>query len=152
MRKPKIRIFFFKNPQSLHYIWTFDYLYLKNASSEGSKVKCSFYTRIGNLDHSGIRCFAQLFSSKKNVQVAIQPFTKKVLSVKVFERLVELLITTDGDLRGMKQSGGAQTIIDEELVKKVKDLVDSKVLRKQFVSITDIWTTLQIIPSTALKS
>ena len=50
---------------------------------------------------------------------------RKVPSVKAFEGLVERFITTDGELRGMKQSGGAKTIIDEDLVKKVKDLVDS---------------------------
>ena len=77
MRKLKIHNFFFKNPQSLYYIWTFDYLYLKNASSEGSKVKFSFYSITGNLDNSWIRCSAQLFGSKKNVQVALWPFTKK---------------------------------------------------------------------------
>ena len=47
----------------------------------------------------------------------------------------------------MKQSGGAKTIIDEDLVKKVKDFVDSKVLEKQSVSVTDIGTALRISPS-----
>ena len=49
LKKLKIRKIFFKNPQLLPYIWTFDDLYLKNASSEGSKVKFSFYIRTGNL-------------------------------------------------------------------------------------------------------
>ena len=48
-------------------------------------------------------------------------------------------------LRGRKQSCGTKTIIDEDLVKKEKDFVDSKVLEKQSVSVTDIgtahWTT-----------
>ena len=72
MRKLKIHNFFFKNPQSLYYIWTFDYLYLKNASSEGSKVKFSFYTWTGNLDHSGLR-----FNLKKKVYVL--PYTTRPL-------------------------------------------------------------------------
>ena len=72
---------------------------------------------------------------------------RKVPSIKAFERLVERFITTDGELRGMKKSGGeAKTIIDEDLVKKVKDLVDSKVLKKQSVLVTDIGTALQISP------
>ena len=76
---------------------------------------------------------------------------RKVPSIKAFERLVERFITTDGELRGMKQSDGAKTIIDEDLVKKVKDLVDSKVLKKQSVSVTDIGTALQVSPSKAWR-
>ena len=45
---------------------------------------------------------------------------RKVPSIKAFERLVERFITTDGELRGTKQSDGAKTIIDEDLVKKWK--------------------------------
>ena len=41
---------------------------------------------------------------------------KKVPSVKAFDRLVDWFITTDGELRGMKKSGGAKTIIDENRV------------------------------------
>ena len=51
----------------------------------------------------------------------------------------------------MKQSGGATTIIDEDLVKQVKDFVDSKVLVKQSVSVTDIGIALEISPSTAWR-
>ena len=76
---------------------------------------------------------------------------RKVPSVKAFERLVDRFITTDGELRGMRQSGGVKTIIDEDLVEKVKDFVDSKVLEKQSVSVTDIGTALQISPSTAWR-
>ena len=43
-------------------------------------------------------------------------------------RLVDPFITTDGVLRGMKQCMRSKTIIDEDLVEKVKDFVDSKVL------------------------
>ena len=76
---------------------------------------------------------------------------RKVPSIRAFERLVERFITTDGEPRGMKRSVGAKTIIYEDLVKKVKDLVDSKVLKKQSVSVTDIGTALKVSPSKAWR-
>ena len=59
-------------------------------------------------------------------------------------RLVDPFITTDGVLRGMKQCMRSKTIIDEDLVEKVKDFVDSKVLEKQSVSVADFGIALQI--------
>ena len=135
----------------LTYIWTIDNLYLKNASSEDQRSNSLFASvqetwvilEFGTL-RNGLAVRRKL-----RLHYALSP--RKVPSVKAFERLVDRFITTDGELRGMKQKGGAKTIIDEDLVKKVKDFVDSKVLEKQSVSVTDIGIALQMSLSTAWR-